>query len=101
MLTLRKLITVLLFILPSSVLFAAVEMTQSEMLAKQCAACHGMVGEGAGKIPELRGLEKSDIVESMEGFKTGEEKSTIMDRYAKALSDKEIQLLAEYYSKLK
>lgn len=77
------------------------EITQSEVLAQQCFVCHGSKGEGAGKIPELRGLEKSDIVESLLGFKSGEEKSTIMERYAKAYSNTEIQLLADYFSALK
>jgi len=75
--------------------------TEIELLAQQCFVCHGIKGEGAGKIPELVDLEKSDIVESMLGFKSGEEKSTIMGRYAEGYTDKEIDLLAEYFSKLK
>ncbi len=75
--------------------------TETELLAQQCFVCHGIKGEGAGKIPELVGLEKSDIMESMLGFKSGEEKSTVMGRYAKAYTEKEIKLLADYFSKLK
>ena len=69
-----------------------------KIMADACLTCHGPNGAGAGKIPELKGLEKSDITESLFGFKSGDEKSTIMGRYAKALSDDEINLLAEYFS---
>jgi len=71
-----------------------------KMMADACLTCHGPNGSGSGKIPELKGLEKSDITESLFGFKSGDEKSTIMGRYAKALSDDEINLLAEYFSAL-
>jgi len=71
---------------------------QGELLASMCVTCHGPDGRGSKKIPKLKGLEMSDIVESMKGFKTGEESSTIMDRHAKGYTDKEIQLMAEYFA---
>jgi len=67
------------------------------IMADACLTCHGPNGVGSGKIPELKGLEKSDITESLFGFKSGDEKSTIMGRYAEALSDDEINMLAEYF----
>lgn len=67
------------------------------IMADACLTCHGPNGAGSGKIPELKGLEKSDITESLFGFKSGDEKSTIMGRYAEALSDDEINRLAEYF----
>jgi len=70
------------------------------IMADACLTCHGPNGVGSGKIPELKGLEKSDITESLFGFKSGDEKSTIMGRYAKALSDDEIDMLAEYFAAL-
>lgn len=85
----------------SPVIVNSAGISPAEILASQCFVCHGKKGEGAGKIPELRDLEKSDIVESLLGFKSGEEKATIMDRYAKAYTKKEIELLADYFSKLK
>ena len=63
--------------------------------------CHGTGGIGSLKIPELNSLKKSDILESLNGFKTGEEKSTIMDKHAKAYTDAEIKLLADYFVSLK
>jgi len=75
-------------------------ITLEQSLAQQCFVCHGLKGEGVGKIPELRGLEKSDIVESLLGFKSRDEKSTVMKHYADAYTRKEIELLAEYFSTL-
>ena len=72
-----------------------------KIMADACLTCHGPNGVGSGKIPELLGLEKSDITESLFGFKSGDEKSTIMGRHAEALSDDEINMLAEYFAKLR
>lgn len=71
-----------------------------KIMADACLTCHGPNGVGSGKIPELKGLEKSDITESLYGFKSGDEKSTIMGRHAKALSDSEIEMLAEYFAEM-
>ncbi len=78
----------------------AVTPDKARIMADTCLTCHGPNGAGSGKIPELKGLEKSDITESLFGFKSGDEKSTIMGRYAKALSDNEIDMLAEYFAAL-
>jgi len=85
----------------ASLMALAENITKAEMLAHQCFVCHGTNGVGAGKIPELRDLDKDDIMESLTGFKSGSEKSTIMGRHMKAYSDEEIQLLADYFVSLK
>jgi cytochrome c553 len=74
--------------------------TKTEIMAHSCLTCHGPNGAGSGKIPELKGLEKSDITESLFGFASGDEKSTIMSHHAKAFTDKEINMLAEYFAAL-
>ncbi|MGD8940413.1 MAG: sulfide dehydrogenase, partial [Gammaproteobacteria bacterium] len=66
-----------------------------------CFTCHGVDGVGSGKIPELRDLKKSDITESLLGFASGDERSTIMGRHAKAYTKEEINQLAEYFAKFK
>jgi sulfide dehydrogenase cytochrome subunit len=71
-----------------------------ELIASTCFTCHGVNGVGSGKIPELQDLKKSDITESLLGFASGDEKSTIMGRHAKAYSKEEIYELAEYFVKL-
>jgi sulfide dehydrogenase cytochrome subunit len=69
-------------------------------LAHNCTVCHGAEAQGSKKIPKLRGLDKKDIVQSMKGFRSGEERSTIMGHFAGAYSDAEIELLASYFSEL-
>jgi cytochrome c553 len=76
-------------------------VSQIDLLASTCATCHGPDGRGSGKIPKLKGEDKDDLTESLSGFKSGSEKSTIMGRHAKALSDDEIQQLADYFAGLK
>jgi len=56
---------------------------------------------GARRIPKLSKLSKQDISESLHGFKSGEERSTIMGRHAEAYTDEEITLLAEYFANQK
>ncbi len=97
----KKLVLLSFIFLSAPIQVNSAEISQAETLASQCFICHGQKGEGSGKIPELRDLEKSDIVESLLGFKSGEEKSTIMERYAKSYTNEEIELLADYFSKLK
>ncbi len=81
--------------------FAAADVSQGEVLASACYSCHGVEGVGSKKIPELNTLTKQDITESLFGFKSGEEHSTIMGRYMEAYTDKEIEILANYLSSLK
>ena len=71
---------------------------RGELLSSMCVTCHGPDGKGSKEMPRLKGLDVSDIVESMKGFKTGEESSTIMGRHAKGYTDKEIQMMAEYFA---
>ena len=75
-------------------------ITRVEMLVCTCFNCHGPGGRGSGRIPELRDLDASDVRESLYGFRTGEEKSTIMQHHAKGLTEEEIQLIADYFGAL-
>jgi len=85
-------VTVMLFSIPAQ----AVE--RGELLSSMCVTCHGPDGRGSKKIPKLKGLKVSDIVESMAGFRTGEESSTIMIHHAKGYTDEEIKLMANYFA---
>lgn len=76
----------------------AANISPGEVLASACYACHGMNGAGSKKIPELNSLTKQDITESLYGFKSGQEHSTIMGRYMEAYTDEEIEILANYLS---
>jgi sulfide dehydrogenase cytochrome subunit len=76
-------------------------ISKIDIIVSTCFTCHGVEGVGSGKIPELRDLKKSDITESLLGFASGDEKSTIMGRHAKAYTKEEINQLAEYFASLK
>lgn len=71
---------------------------RAELLVSMCVTCHGPDGAGSKKIPKLKGLKVSDIIESMKGFSTGEESSTIMIHHAKGYTDEEVRLMAEYFA---
>lgn len=70
---------------------------RGELLASMCVTCHGPEGQGSKRIPPLDNHSVQEFVEYMNGFKTGEERATIMDRHAKAYSNEEILLLANYF----
>lgn len=70
----------------------------ARMLAQTCAGCHGTNGASQGPAtPTIGGLSVYYFEEVMNGFKSGEIKSTIMGRIANGYSDEEIKLMAEYF----
>lgn len=73
-------------------------ITRTQLLAHTCTSCHGPEGLGSKTIPKIRGLERKEIVQSMKGFRSGEERQTIMGRIAQGYSDEDIELLAEFFS---
>jgi cytochrome c553 len=68
--------------------------------AKQCAKCHGKLGEGFKKNPALTGIAVSVFIERMNLYREGGGDSKVMTRFAKSLSDEEIAELATYYASL-
>ena len=89
----------------SSVVFAADEKplmsgASAEMLANTCAGCHGTHGASAGPAtPSIGGMSAVYFEEVMQGFKSGDIKSTIMTRIAQGYSDEEIRAMGELFSK--
>ena len=70
------------------------------MLAYTCAGCHGVNGSSVGPAtPTIAGISEDYFIETMEAYKTGERPSTIMTRIAKGYSEKEIELMAKYFSR--
>jgi cytochrome c553 len=67
--------------------------------SQTCVACHG--NDGVGILPEypnLAGQHKDYLEYSLRSYKSGVRKNAIMAGMAAALTDKDIQELAEYYS---
>ena len=73
-------------------------------LAASCAACHGTQGNavpagiGQESTSALAGVNKTDIIQKLQAFKSGERTATVMHRHAKGLTSDEITGLAEYFS---
>jgi sulfide dehydrogenase cytochrome subunit len=89
----------------SSSAFAADEKplmsgASATMLANTCAGCHGTHGASTGPAtPTIAGISSVYFEETMLGFKSGEIKSTIMNRIAEGYSDDEIKAMGDYFSK--
>ena len=70
------------------------------MLSKDCAGCHGTDGVSLGSvIPNIAGAHKKFLFDAMKKYQSGAYASTVMQDIAKAYSDKELQIIANYYSK--
>lgn len=102
----------LFFLLPcaflaSSLLNAAEPPRDGASLFKQCAGCHGKDGQNKafGRSGIIGGQSAEDLLESLMFFKTSEftthSSATVMAKQVKNLSEKDIQELAQFISKLK
>ena len=69
-----------------------------EMLSQTCAACHGTLGSSVAVIPTIAGADPEYFVETMQAFKSGDRKATVMDRVAKGYSDEQISAMANYFA---
>jgi sulfide dehydrogenase cytochrome subunit len=70
---------------------------RAELLASMCITCHGPDGQGSKRIPALDNHTEQEFMEYLNGFKSGEERATIMDRHANGYSDEEFRLIARYF----
>jgi len=77
------------------------ELTRAAMLSASCMGCHGTDGHSPGSIPDISGKTADFIRFSLEDFRSGKLTSTVMGRHAKAYTDEEILLIAEYFDKQK
>ena len=67
--------------------------------AKQCFACHGVDGVSMNpEFPSLAGQNKSYMVNQIKAFKNGDRKSAIMQPMVAGLSDKDMEVVAEYFA---
>lgn len=70
----------------------------AEMLANNCAGCHGTYGNSVGPAsPSIAAMDPKVFVEVMEGFKSGEIASTIMGRIAKGYTKEDFEKMAGYF----
>ena len=69
-------------------------------LALPCAGWHGPEGNSPGDtIPSIKNLDKKYFINALKAYKNGTRPNYIMQIISKGYTDKEIELLAEYYGK--
>ena len=90
----------LTLLITSSAVYAA-RISQGAMLSNSCSACHGTDGKSPGAIPSIHGKSARFLNKALSEFRSGTRGSTVMGRHAKGYSDKEIKLIADYFSSLK
>ena len=73
---------------------------QAQAWAASCASCHGTNGRSAGDVPSLAARSKADLLAILQEFRAGKRKTaTIMHQYAVAYSEKELERMAEFFSR--
>jgi len=75
------------------------EMASGELLAFQCAGCHGFNGHSVGPAtPSIAGFSEDYFVQAMMDYKEGNRYATIMDRIAWGYSEEEFEAMAEFFA---
>jgi cytochrome c553 len=76
--------------------------TGQSLYAKLCARCHGLTARGQGILPPLAGQYADYILMQIDAFKEGtRSKHSIMRSIVDGVSEKELQLIANYIAGLK
>lgn len=73
----------------------------TQVMAANCAYCHGPNGKSRGAIPTIAGLEKGYFIQQMNDFKSGARPSVVMQKHALGYTDAEIEKLASHFSAIK
>ena len=94
-----KLAFALLLSVASAVDAQAGDVKAGAGLAEKCQTCHGL--DGLSKIaeaPNIAGQNEQYLIKQLTAFKSGERQNEMMSLVAPALSDRDIEDLASYYS---
>lgn len=70
-----------------------------QLLASQCAQCHGTNGNGPG-FDEIAGKSASELYGELREMKASTVIESIMDRQARGYTDAQLRLIADYLSTL-
>lgn len=77
----------------------AEQMPRAQLLAQNCAACHGVDGrEFNESMPPLAGMKPEQFIRAMKAFKDGERPAIIMDRVARGYDQAEIEAMAKFFA---
>jgi len=94
-------IIILSFLISSTAISETIaQKTPPKSVANVCAACHGVDGNSAiSANPKLSGQHPEYLYKQLTNFKSGARANAVMSGMAGMLSDTDMHLVAEYYSK--
>lgn len=94
-------IIILSFLISSTAISETIaQKTPPKAVTNVCAACHGVDGNSAiSANPKLSGQHPEYLYKQLTNFKSGARANAVMSGMAGMLSDAEMHLVAEYYSK--
>lgn len=94
-------IIIMSFLISSTVFSETItQKTPPKAVANVCAACHGVDGNSAiSANPKLSGQHPEYLYKQLTNFKSGARANAVMSGMAGMLSDADMHLVAEYYSK--
>ena len=70
--------------------------------SQSCVSCHGMNGRSTNpNNPNLAGQKKNYLIKAMKAYKEGKRQDAMMTSMMSALSDADIENIAEFYSSVK
>ncbi len=82
--------------------FAASAFAGKAKAAQVCSQCHGIKKTSAeAPFPPLAGRDEAYLEKALKQYRNKTRKSDIMNNIAAGLSDRDINNIAEYYSRLK
>jgi sulfide dehydrogenase cytochrome subunit len=94
-----QMLRVALFVLAAAVAAdAAAGDQEAGLLASGCTSCHGLTGRSRSAIPAIAGLQTDVFLAKMKAFRSREQPATVMNRIAPAYTDRELELMAGYFS---
>jgi cytochrome c553 len=79
---------------------ASVVGAPPQKVAQLCVACHGKDGVGiSGAYPTLAGQHADYLLRALQEYQRGDRKNAVMATFVTSLSQADLELIAEYYSK--
>lgn len=76
------------------------DRTKGMMLSLSCAGCHGTDGKSVSVTPYIAGMSKTYLYTTLLDYKSGKRTGTMMQKHVKGFSDKELELVADYFSRV-
>jgi cytochrome c553 len=95
-------LTALSLLLAASLPALASESAEIQMKTKACVQCHGTDGNSPSpEFPRLAGQHQDYLAKALRDYKSGVRKNAIMAPMVANLTPRDIEMIAEYYSKQK